>query len=167
MASLREIYLFLLWPLGGSFPHPQCPQDLFSYLFICWKRSAFSLRYIPSPVCASQTHFSSHFLWDCGAGSIRWLSEEDTSEGPAESSDLSHLAAKHSQNWLFSFNTYFAICSTLAPIWRNYGAFLIASWLLIQLHFNLWSFISYFCIISSTCLRVTQRQWTIALTDKT
>lgn len=128
MASLREIYLFLLWPLQGSFPHPQCPQDLFSYLFICWTGSPFSLRLHPCPVCASQTHFSSRFVWDHGAGSICWLSEEDTSEGPAMSHDLWHLAAIRSQNWLFSFNTYFAICPTLAPIWRNYGVFLIASW---------------------------------------
>lgn len=143
---------FLLWPFGGSFPHPQCPQDLFSYLFICWTGSPIFSAVHPSAVCASQNHFSSCFLWDHGADSICWLIEEDTSEGPTKSRDLWHLAAIYSQNWLFSFNTYFAICSTLAPIWRNYGVFLITSWqLLIQFHFNLCAFISYFCIISLNC----------------
>lgn len=121
MASSAEIYRFLFWPLWGSFPQPRRPQDLFSYLFIQWTGSWTTSQ------CCLCLIFLLFLVWDYSAKSICWLCKEE-SEGPIKSPDLWHLGAKHSQNWLFSFSTYFAICSTLAPIWKNYGVFLIPPW---------------------------------------
>lgn len=65
-------------------PSLQCPQDLFSYLFISLKGSPFFSALRP----ASRTHFSSCFWWDCGAACICWVNGEHTREGPVQSPDL-------------------------------------------------------------------------------
>lgn len=60
MASLREIYLFLRWPLRGCFPHPSV---LRIYLVIClYVGRGHSFPHSIFPVCPSQAHFSYFFF---------------------------------------------------------------------------------------------------------